>query len=153
MLANEQVNQGLCWRCDSKVEDKDLEQWFVKITDYAEELLSGHKQLEKGWPQEVLAMQKNWIGKSTGAELDFEIESEDKAFKSKVRVFTTRPDTLFGATFMVFAPEHKIVERRRRKLKILNRQRAIYRKAEKNQLSKGHLKRKKQALSLKAYML
>ena len=143
VLANEQVNQGLCWRCDSKVEDKDLEQWFVKITDYAEELLSGHKQLEKGWPQEVLAMQKNWIGKSTGAELDFEIESEDKAFKSKVRVFTTRPDTLFGATFMVFAPEHKIWKSDARILKILNRQRAIYRKAEKNQLSKGHLKKEK----------
>jgi len=110
VLANEQVTQGLCWRCDSKVEDKELEQWFVKITDYAEELLDGHKQLEQGWPHEVLAMQKNWIGKSTGAEVQFEIESTDGGFKKKITIFTTRPDTLFGATFMVIAPEHKIIE-------------------------------------------
>lgn len=109
VLANEQVNQGACWRCDSKVEDKDLEQWFVRITDYAERLLEGHKDLEKGWPQEVLAMQKNWIGKSIGAEVDFELASDDGKFKRKVKVFTTRPDTLHGATFMVIAPEHKLV--------------------------------------------
>lgn len=120
VLANEQVNQGLCWRCDSKVADKDLEQWFIKITDYAEELLEGHKQLEKGWPQEVLAMQKNWIGKSTGAEVVFEIESADEEFKKKITVFTTRPDTLFGATFMVIAPEHKIINEVKDKIKNFN---------------------------------
>lgn len=110
VLANEQVNQGRCWRCDSEVQDRELEQWFLKITQYAEELLSGHKTLEHTWPQEVLLMQKNWIGKSTGAKVDFPIKSDDETFKSTLHIFTTRPDTLFGATFMVIAPEHKVIK-------------------------------------------
>ncbi len=109
VLANEQVNQGRCWRCDSEVLDRELEQWFLRITDYAEELLKGHEQLEKGWPEEVLLMQKNWIGKSIGAEVNFTISSDKGGFSAPITVFTTRPDTLFGATFMVVAPEHEII--------------------------------------------
>jgi leucyl-tRNA synthetase len=109
VLANEQVNQGRCWRCDSVIEDRELEQWFLRITAYADELLTGQELIRDGWPEEVLAMQKNWIGKSLGAEVDFEIQSEDKRFSTKIRIFTTRPDTLFGATFMVVAPEHDLL--------------------------------------------
>ncbi len=105
VLANEQVENGTCWRCGSQVEEKELEQWFLKITQYAEELLDGHKLLEQGWPEEVLMMQKNWIGKSIGAEVDFTIVSE------KIKIFTTRPDTLFGATFLAISPEHPILEK------------------------------------------
>jgi len=104
VLANEQVHEGLCWRCDNKIEQKELEQWFIKITDYAERLLEGHKILENNWPEEVLIMQKNWIGKSEGTEIKFDVV--DSAFKGLI-VFTTRADTLFGATFVAVAPEHE----------------------------------------------
>ncbi|MCS7151565.1 MAG: leucine--tRNA ligase [Endomicrobia bacterium] len=104
VLANEQVQQGICWRCDSVVEQKELEQWFIKITEYAERLLDGHKLLEGKWPQEVLLMQKNWIGKSEGTEIRFIVDSSQ--FR-ELLVFTTRADTLFGATFMAVAPEHE----------------------------------------------
>lgn len=107
VLANEQVSaEGECWRCDGKVVDKPLEQWFFRITDYAEELLEFTDRLP-GWPERVLSMQKNWIGKSTGAEIDFRVDGSDEVIK----VFTTRPDTLFGATFMSLAPEHPFVLR------------------------------------------
>jgi leucyl-tRNA synthetase len=105
VLANEQVTDGVCDRCGSVVGKKDLDQWYLKITDYAERLLSDLDRLE-GWPAKVKLMQKNWIGKSTGAEVDFPIEGSDKL----LRVFTTRPDTLFGVTYMVLAPEHPFVE-------------------------------------------
>ncbi|MDR3071176.1 MAG: leucine--tRNA ligase [Endomicrobium sp.] len=111
VLANEQVSGGLCWRCDSHTERRELEQWFIKITDYANELLECHKQL-LGWPEQVLSMQKNWVGKSFGVEVDFTIEGTDK----KLKIFTTRPDTLFGATFVVVAPEHKIINELRSKI-------------------------------------
>ncbi|HTY20554.1 MAG TPA: leucine--tRNA ligase, partial [Geobacteraceae bacterium] len=101
VLANEQVEDGCCWRCDSDVKQKELEQWFFRITDYAEELLDWIERLP-GWPERVLTMQRNWIGKSHGCEIDFRIEGTD----SMIRVFTTRQDTLFGATFMSLAPEH-----------------------------------------------
>ncbi|MFH1368298.1 MAG: leucine--tRNA ligase [Elusimicrobiota bacterium] len=117
VLANEQVNQGTCWRCDSGVEDRELEQWFFKITDYAERLLAGHELIKDGWPQEVLLMQKNWIGKSYGAEVDFTIESGDGSFSKKIRIFTTRPDTLFGATFMVLSPEHAFLKELKTKIR------------------------------------
>ncbi len=104
VLANEQVVDGLCWRCDNEVIQKQQEGWFFKITDYADRLLEGCKDLEGGWPEQVLTMQTNWIGKSTGAEVDFQIEDS----KESIRVFTTRPDTLYGATFMVLAPEHPL---------------------------------------------
>jgi leucyl-tRNA synthetase len=107
VLANEQVEDGLCWRCDSEVEQKDMEQWFLRITDYADELLEDLESLEGGWPERVLTMQRNWIGKSYGAELTFQVKDMDET----ISVFTTRPDTLFGATFMSVAAEHPMVER------------------------------------------
>ncbi len=106
VLANEQVEDGLCWRCDSIVEQKAMTQWFLRITDYAEELLEDLKLLEEGWPERVISMQKNWIGKSLGAEVDFILENSDV----KIPVFTTRPDTLYGVTFITLAPEHELVE-------------------------------------------
>ncbi len=106
VLANEQVEDGCCWRCDNEVQPKELEQWFFKITDYAEELLEWIDKLP-GWPERVLTMQRNWIGKSYGCEIDFPVADSDDS----VRVFTTRVDTLFGATFMSLAPEHPLVER------------------------------------------
>lgn len=105
VLANEQVENGCCWRCGTHVEQKDLEQWFFKITDYSEELLQDLSLLEKGWPDKVLAMQKNWIGKSQGTQVEFTLEGSD----TKIPVFTTRPDTLFGVTYVVLAPEHPLV--------------------------------------------
>ncbi|MDR3242828.1 MAG: leucine--tRNA ligase [Clostridiales Family XIII bacterium] len=101
VLANEQVVDGVCDRCGSVVGKKELEQWYLKITDYAERLLEGLDRLE-GWPGKVKLMQKNWIGRSVGAEVDFALEG----FPEKLRIFTTRPDTLYGATYMALAPEH-----------------------------------------------
>ncbi|WP_339063796.1 leucine--tRNA ligase [Tepidibacillus marianensis] len=105
VLANEQVEDGKCWRCDSEVTKKELNQWFFKITDYAERLLQDLDQLE-GWPDKVKLMQKNWIGKSEGAEVVFTVPSLED---TNVSVFTTRPDTLYGVTYMVVAPEHPLV--------------------------------------------
>jgi leucyl-tRNA synthetase len=104
VLANEQVVQGLCERCDSMVTKKKLTQWYLKITDYADRLLDDMKQLEGQWPDKVLLMQKNWIGRSNGAEVDFEIEGLDQV----VKVYTTRPDTLYGATFFVVAVDSEL---------------------------------------------
>ena len=98
VLANEQVIDGKCWRCDSVVEKKDLEQWFFKITDYADELLKDLDLLE-GWPERVKTMQRNWIGRSEGLEMEFAIP----ALNDKVAVYTTRPDTSYGVTFMALA--------------------------------------------------
>ncbi|MBI3609508.1 MAG: leucine--tRNA ligase [Nitrospirae bacterium] len=106
VLANEQVIDGACWRCDSAVVQKELSQWFFKITAYAEELLSGCDRLS-GWPERVLTMQRNWIGKSVGVEADFPLADQKN---QAIRIFTTRQDTLFGATFVTLAPEHPIVE-------------------------------------------
>lgn len=104
VLANEQVVEGACERCTSIVEKRDLEQWFFKITDYAQRLLDD-LELLPGWPAKVKTMQENWIGRSEGGEIDFDIVDGD----GKISVFTTRPDTLYGVTFMVFAPEHPLV--------------------------------------------
>jgi len=104
VLANEQVEAGMCWRCDHPVRQKKLEQWFFKITDYAQDLLDYCDKLP-GWPEKVTAMQRNWIGKSQGAEIMFQIQGFDET----ITVFTTRPDTIFGATFMCLAPEHPLV--------------------------------------------
>jgi leucyl-tRNA synthetase len=101
VLANEQVVDGTCDRCGATVEKKKLTQWYFKITDYADRLLDDLNQLEGSWPAKVLTMQRNWIGRSVGADVDFEIEGRDEA----VTVFTTRPDTLYGVTFMVVAPD------------------------------------------------
>jgi leucyl-tRNA synthetase len=105
VLANEQVIDGNCWRCDSTVTQKELEQWFFRITDYAEELLQDLDKLG-GWPDKVLTMQRNWIGKSVGAEIDFPLVDRDDA----LRIFTTRPDTIYGATFVSLAVEHPLAE-------------------------------------------
>ena len=100
VLANEQVENGCCWRCGHEVEKKKMKQWFFKITEYADELLDEIDNLE--WPDKIKVMQKNWIGRSVGAEIDFEVEGG----APKIKVFTTRPDTILGATFMVLAPEY-----------------------------------------------
>ncbi len=105
VLANEQVEDGHCWRCGSVVTHRELEQWFFKITAYAEELLAFCDKLP-GWPERVLTMQRNWIGKSIGVEVDFIVERSGE----KLTIFTTRPDTLYGVTFMSIAPEHPMVE-------------------------------------------
>ena len=104
VLANEQVVGGLCERCDSTVTKKKLNQWYLRITDYADRLLDDMQQLEGGWPEKVLLMQKNWIGKSVGAEVKFEISGRDEP----VTVYTTRPDTLYGATFFVVAADSEL---------------------------------------------
>ena len=106
VLANEQVENGRCWRCDSEVVPKEIEGWFFKITDYAEELLDWCDRLP-GWPERVLTMQRNWIGKSEGAEFDLPIVGRADL---SVTIFTTRPDTSFGMTYAVLAPEHPLVD-------------------------------------------
>jgi leucyl-tRNA synthetase len=105
VLANEQVIDGRCWRDDSLVIKKKLNQWFFKTTEYADRLLNNLDKL-KGWPERVLLMQKNWINKSIGAEVEFKVEGRD----IRIPVFTTRPDTIFGVTYMVLAPEHPLAE-------------------------------------------
>ncbi|AST57022.1 leucine--tRNA ligase [Thermoanaerobacterium thermosaccharolyticum] len=104
VLANEQVVEGTCERCGSEVTKKDLTQWFLKITDYAEELLEKLDELD--WPEKTKMMQRNWIGKSDGAEIEFKVDGKDISFK----VFTTRADTLYGVTYVVLAPENEIVD-------------------------------------------
>ena len=111
VLANEQVEEGKCWRCDAEVEQKQLEQWFLKITAYAEELIDDLKLLDGGWPERVITMQQNWIGKSVGAQLTFKVKGPHPAEGQAIEVFTTRPDTLCGATFMSLAAEHPLVEK------------------------------------------
>lgn len=103
VLANEQVEGGKCWRCGSEVEKKKMKQWFFKITDYADQLLEGLDDID--WPTKIKTMQRNWIGRSQGAEIEFKVDGDGQTIK----VFTTRPDTLFGATFLVLAPEHRLV--------------------------------------------
>ena len=106
VLANEQVVDGKCWRHgDTDVIQKELTQWFFKITEYADELLKGHQEIKEGWPEKVITMQKNWIGKSFGTEITFDLEGSDE----KLSMFTTRIDTLFGVTYCVIAPEHPMV--------------------------------------------
>ena len=107
VLANEQVIDGACWRCGSIVEPRDLEQWFFKITEYADELLAGLDTLT-AWPEKVVVMQRNWIGRSEGAYVKFALASDPA---SQVEVFTTRIDTIYGANFIILAPEHPLVER------------------------------------------
>ena len=105
VLANEQVIDGKCWRCDTDVVRKEIPQWFFKITDYADELLDELDKLD-GWPEQVRTMQKNWIGRSEGVEISFKISGQDK----QVKVFTTRPDTLMGVTYLAVAAEHDLAK-------------------------------------------
>lgn len=104
VLANEQVEGGKCWRCGNEVTKRSMKQWFFKITEYADDLLDGISSLN--WPNKIKVAQTNWIGKSIGAEVDFKVAGKEESLK----VFTTRPDTLFGATFMVVAPEHDVLK-------------------------------------------
>ncbi|MCX8640316.1 leucine--tRNA ligase [Gilliamella sp. B3172] len=105
VLANEQVVEGCCWRCNTPVERKEIPQWFIKITDYAEELLNDLDTLES-WPEQVKTMQRNWIGRSEGVEFDFAVEN----YNDKLRVYTTRPDTLMGVSFVSVAAEHPLAQ-------------------------------------------
>ena len=105
VLANEQVNDGCCWRCDTPVEQKEIPQWFVKITDYAEQLLQGLDQLPE-WPDQVKAMQRNWIGRSEGVEITFKMQDSDET----VTVYTTRPDTFYGVSYLAVAAGHPLAE-------------------------------------------
>src|SRR4051794_18043692 len=106
VLANEQVVQGMCERCGAEVTKRELSQWYFKVTDYAQRLLDDMQQLEGSWPERVLAMQRNWIGRSEGAHVDFEIEGH-----GPVTVYTTRPDTLYGATFFVVAADARLADK------------------------------------------
>jgi leucyl-tRNA synthetase len=107
-LANEQAEGGFCWRHeDTPVEHRELEQWFIRVTDYADQLLDDLDTLEGGWPERVITMQRNWIGRSRGAEVDWEVAGDRS---KKIRTFTTRIDTIFGATAVIVAPEHKLID-------------------------------------------
>jgi leucyl-tRNA synthetase len=105
VLSNEQSSGGVCWRCGTPVERRDLEQWFIRTTAYAEQLLADMREIEAGWPERVLTMQRNWIGQSAGADVDFQIKDSD----ARVRVFTTRIDTIYGATAVVLAADHPLI--------------------------------------------
>jgi leucyl-tRNA synthetase len=105
VLSNEQSSGGICWRCGTPVEKRDLEQWFLRITDYAEQLVADIKQIEDGWPDKVLKRQSDWVGRSEGAYIDFAVKDS----KNKIRVFTTRIDTIYGATAIVMSPEHPLL--------------------------------------------
>ncbi|MBI1860709.1 MAG: leucine--tRNA ligase [Deltaproteobacteria bacterium] len=106
VLANEQVHDGKCWRCDGPVTTRDLYQWYLKITLYADQLLKDHEQLKAGWPERVLEMQRHWIGQSEGCRIQFAVENS----KDVIEVFTTRPDTLFGVNFVTIAPTHPLIQ-------------------------------------------
>ena len=105
VLSNEQSSGGVCWRCGAQVEKRELEQWFLRITKYAEQLVDHMKQIEAGWPEKVLKRQRDWVGRSVGAYVDFAVKSRDE----KIRVFTTRIDTIFGANAIVLAAEHPLL--------------------------------------------
>jgi leucyl-tRNA synthetase len=105
VLSNEQSSGGVCWRCGAMVEKRDLEQWFLRITEYAEQLVDHIEEIEPGWPEKVLKRQRDWVGRSKGAYIDFAVKDRDK----KIRVFTTRIDTIFGATAIVLSPEHPLI--------------------------------------------
>src|SRR4030095_13356565 len=105
VLSNEQSSGGVCWRCGTAVEKRDLEQWFLRTTEYAEQLVADIEQIEAGWPEKVLKRQSDWVGRSEGAFIDFLVKDSDK----KIRVFTTRIDTIFGATAVVLSPEHPLL--------------------------------------------
>ncbi|HEU0253734.1 MAG TPA: class I tRNA ligase family protein, partial [Pyrinomonadaceae bacterium] len=105
VLSNEQSSGGICWRCSTPVQKRDLEQWFLRITDYAEQLVADIKQIEAGWPEKVLKRQRDWVGRSEGAFVDFPVKDTDQ----KIRVFTTRIDTIYGANAVVLSPEHPLL--------------------------------------------
>ncbi|HEV8589637.1 MAG TPA: leucine--tRNA ligase [Pyrinomonadaceae bacterium] len=105
VLSNEQSSGGVCWRCGTQVTKKEIEQWYLRITEYAEQLVADIKEIEAGWPEKVLKRQRDWVGRSEGAYIDFKVKDQDE----KIRVFTTRIDTIFGATAIVIAAEHPLL--------------------------------------------
>jgi len=113
VLANEQVVDGCCWRCGTQIVKKEMYQYYLKISDYADELLNDLDLLEQGWPKQVITMQKNWIGKSTGLEFDLYLDEKSKQLLGekfeKFGVFTTRADTIYGVSYTALAPEHELV--------------------------------------------
>ena len=144
-LANEEVTDGACCRCGTAVTKKDLRQWMLKITAYADRLLDGLEKLD--WPEPIKLQQKNWIGKSIGAEVDFKIDG----FKEVLRVFTTRPDTLFGATYMVLAPEHPIVLEITTEDHVAEVQEYIEKARQKSDIEREHLLKSKTGMFTGAY--
>ncbi|MCF6201169.1 MAG: leucine--tRNA ligase [Hydrogenimonas sp.] len=112
VLANEQVIEGKCWRCDTPIVQKEMYQYYIKITNYADELLEDLKRLEEGWPSQVIAMQRNWIGKSVGLEFSFSLDQKSREMTGVegFEVFTTRPDTICGVSYAAVAPEHPLVD-------------------------------------------
>lgn len=147
-LANEEVKDGKCDRCSSTVIKKDLRQWMLKITEYAEPLLDDLDLVE--WPEPIKLMQRNWIGKSIGAEVDFKIDGDES---KNLRVFTTRPDTLFGATFMVLAPEHPYVEEITTEDNIAAVEEYIEKTRQKSDLERAHLQKTKTGVFTGAYAI
>ncbi len=147
-LANEEVKDGKCDRCGAVVIKKDLRQWMLKITAYAEELLSDLDLVD--WPEPIKLMQRNWIGKSIGAEVDFKLE---KDAEKKLTVFTTRPDTLFGATFMVLAPEHPYVEEITTEENLAAVEEYIEKTRQKSDLERAHLLKTKTGVFTGAYAI
>lgn len=144
-LANEEVVDGACNRCGTAVTKKDMRQWMLKITAYADRLLEGLDKLD--WPEPIKLMQRNWIGKSTGAEVDFKIDG----FKEVLRVFTTRPDTLFGATYMVMAPEHPLVLEITTDEHVDEVQEYIEKSRQKSDIEREHLLKSKSGVFTGAY--
>src|SRR5438094_352784 len=112
VLSNEQSSGGICWRCGTPVTKKEIEQWYLRTTKYAEQLVADIREIESGWPEKVLKRQRDWVGRSEGAYVDFRVKDSEE----KIRVFTTRIDTIFGATAIVVAAEHPVIEKRIRRI-------------------------------------
>ena len=152
-LAMEDLEGGKCERCGSEVEKKPLRQWVLKITDYADRLLSDLDTLDK-WPEPIKEMQRNWIGKSEGAEIDFNVQTPmTKQTNLKIKVFTTRPDTLFGATFMVLAPEHPLVEKITVEKQKKEVEKYVKQAAAKSDLERAELQKDKSGIFTGAYAI
>jgi leucyl-tRNA synthetase len=133
VLSNEQSSGGVCWRCGAAVEKRDLEQWFLRITDYAEQLVEDIKQIEAGWPEKVLKRQRDWVGRSEGAFIDFAVKDSDQ----KIQVFTTRIDTIFGATAVVLSAEHPLIDELLEESALKNEVKAFALKAKTEKAARG----------------
>ncbi len=147
VLANEQVVNGECERCHGKIVQKDMKQWFFKITDYAERLLNGLDKID--WPESIKVSQRNWIGKSIGASLEFSVQES----KEIIEVFTTRPDTLYGATYMVLAPEHKLIKKLVTKEKKEEVEKYITAASNKSELHRTQLQKEKTGVFIGSYAI
>ncbi|MDR2080721.1 MAG: leucine--tRNA ligase [Campylobacteraceae bacterium] len=156
VLANEQVEEGRCWRCGNTVEQREMPGYYLKITNYAEELLEDLKRLESYWPSQVLTMQENWIGKSEGLEFSFELSSKSKELLGgkfdSYKVFTTRPDTIFGVTYSALAPNHPIVNEILER-KLLDEQKILIIKNMQRQSAKERQSSEKEGLDLGIWVI